>query len=158
MTINEILEELKNVDSYAYNLLRNYPVYCSKEESITIDLTSSTNKILVADAIQGCIQRVIERRGWEMEQNYRTKGRDDYLPQNMRHYAVITSWDKDVPTYRGMGKSHAEAVLEAYVAAVKEEERKDTPVLVDHPMYDGHGKSIPRHLTVFSDICEGEKR
>lgn len=35
---------------------------------------------------------------------------------------------------------------------------KDTPILVDHPIYDGHGKSIPRHSTVFSDICKGEKR
>ena len=92
MTINEILEELKNVDSYAYNLLRNYPVYCSKEESITIDLTSSTNKILVADAIQGCIQRVIERRdgdGTELS----SKGRDDYLPQN-RALCSDSSWIK----------------------------------------------------------------
>lgn len=57
MTLSELLEELKRVDPEAYEALRNYPIYCSRDESITIDLTSSTNEILVADALQGCIQR-----------------------------------------------------------------------------------------------------
>ena len=34
----------------------------------------------------------------------------------------------------------------------------DTPITVDHLKYDSHSKSIPRHSTVFSDICKGEKR
>jgi len=43
-------------------------------------------------------------------------------------------------------------------AQIEVEERKDTPVLVDHLRYDVNSKSIPRHSTVFSNICEGEKR
>ena len=123
MTLSELLEELKQVDPETYEALRNYPIYCSGGETLTVNLLDSGNQILVKDAIQGCIQRACERRGWEMEQNYRTRGRDGDLPKNMRHYAVITSWDNDVHTYRGMGNSPAEALLAAYVAAVKEERR-----------------------------------
>ena len=45
-----------------------------------------------------------------------------------------------------------------YDLRIDMEERKDTPILVDHPRYDDHSKSIPRHSTVFFNICEGEKR
>lgn len=74
--------------------------------------------------IQGCIQRACERRGWEIDQNYRTRGRDGDLPKNMRYYAVVTSWDNDVHTYHGMGNSATEALLAAYVAAVKAEGKR----------------------------------
>ena len=145
MTLTELLEELKQVDPETYRKWFNdYDVLGLDQWQL--------------DSLQDCIQRACERRGWEIEQNYRTRGRDGDLPKNMRHYAVVTSWDNDVHTYHGMGNSATKALLAAYIAAVKEEERKDTPVLVDHPMYDGHGKGIPRHSTVFSDICEGEKR
>ena len=123
MTLSELLEELKQVDPETYEALRNYPIYCSGGETLTVNLLDSRNQILVADALQGCIQRACEGHGWELEQNYRTKGRDGDLPKNMRHYAVVTSWDNDVHTYRGMCKSQAEALLAAYVAAVKEEKR-----------------------------------
>lgn len=121
MTLSELLEELKQVDPEAYEALRNYPIYCSGYETLTVNLLDSGNQILVADAIQGCIQRACERRGWEIEQNYRTQGRDGDLPKNMRHYAVVTSWYNDVHTYRGMGGTSASALLAAYIAAVKGE-------------------------------------
>ena len=123
MTLSELLEELKQVDPETYEALRNYPIYCSGGETLTVNLLDSRNQILVADAIQGCIQRACERHGWEIEQNYRTRGRDGNLPKNMRHYAVITSWDKDVHTYRGMGGTSASALLSAYIAAVKGKKR-----------------------------------
>ena len=78
---------------------------------------------LVMDHLQGSIQRACERYGWEPEQNYRTRGQNGDLPKNIRHYAVVTSWDNDVHTYRGMGNSATKALLAAYIAAVKEEKQ-----------------------------------
>jgi hypothetical protein len=124
MTISEVLEELRWVDRDVHETLRNYPIYCSVGEALTVNLLDSSNQILVEDAIQGSIQRACERRGWEIDQNYRTRGRDGDLPQNMRHYAVVTSWDNDVHTYRGMGNSPAEALPMAYIAAVRGEAKR----------------------------------
>ena len=121
MTLSELLKELRWVDRDVYETLRNYPIYCSVGEALTVNLLDSSNQILVEDAIQGSIQRACERYGWELEQNYRTRGQNGDLPKNIRHYAVVTSWDNDVHTYRGMGNSATKALLAAYVAAVKEE-------------------------------------
>ena len=124
MTISEVLEELRWVDRDVHETLRNYPIYVGGNESITVDLSTNTNEILLADAIQGCIQRACERRGWEIDQNYRTRGRDGNLPKNMRHYAVVTSWYNDVHTYRGIGSTGASALLAAYIAAVRAEAKR----------------------------------
>lgn len=121
MTPSKLLGGLKGIDPETYEALRNYPIYCSGERALTVDLLESRNHVLVADALQGSIQRACERREWEIDQNYRTRGRDGDLPQNMRHYAVVTSWDNDVHTYRGMGGTSASALLAAYIAAVKGE-------------------------------------
>ena len=123
MTLSELLVELKQVDPETYEALRNYPPDVSGDEALSVDLPGSRNQTLCEDAIQGCIQRACERYGWELEQNYRTRGRDGDLPKNMRHYAVVTSWNRDVHTYRGVGNSATKALLAAYVAAVKEENR-----------------------------------
>ena len=123
MTLSELLKELRWVDRDVYETLRNYPIYCSVGEALTVNLLDSSNQILVEDAIQGSIQRACERHGWELEQNYRTRGQNGDLPKNIRHYAVVTSWDNDVHTYRGMGNSATKALLAAYVAAIKEEKR-----------------------------------
>ena len=111
------------IDRLTHETLRNYPIYCSVGEALTVNLLDSSNQILVEDAIQGCIQRACERRGWEIDQNYRTRGRDGDLPKNMRYYAVVTSWYNDVHTYRGMGGTSASALLSAYIAAVKGKKR-----------------------------------
>ena len=124
MTLPDLLEELKGIDPETYEALRNCPIYCSGEGALTVNLLESRNHVLVADALQGCIQRACERREWEIEQNYRTRGRDGNLPKNMRHYAVITSWDKDVHTYRGMGNSATKALLAAYIVAVRAEAKR----------------------------------
>ena len=123
MTPSEHLGGLKGIDPETYEALRNYLIYCSDDEALTVNLLESRNNILVMDALQGCIQRACEGRGWEIEQNYRTRGRDGDLPKNMRHYAVVTSWYNDVHTYRGMGNSATKALLAAYVAAVKGEKQ-----------------------------------
>ena len=124
MTPSEHLGELKGIDPETYEALRNYPIYCSDDEALTVNLLESRNNILVMDALQGCIQRACERHGWELEQNYRTRGRNGVLPKNMRHYAVVTSWDNDVHTYHGTGNSATKALLAAYIAAVKKEAKR----------------------------------
>lgn len=123
MTLSELLVELKQVDPETYEALRNYPLDVSGDEALSVDLPSSRNQTLVEDGLQGCLRRACERHGWEMDQNYRTRGRDGDLPKNMRHYAVVTSWNRDVHTYRGVGSTSAVALLDAYVAAVKGEKR-----------------------------------
>ena len=112
MTLSELLEELKRADSETYEEVSDLEF---------IGWHQPRNQAL--DHLQGCIQRACERRGWEIDQNYRTRGRDGDLPQNMRHYAVVTSWYNDVHTYRGMGGTSASALLAAYIAAVKGEKR-----------------------------------
>ena len=107
MTLPDLLEELKVADPETYEEI--------------VGWHQPRNQAL--DHLQGCIQRACERRGWEIEQNYRTRGRDGDLPKNMRHYAVVTSWDNDVHTYRGMGNSATKALLAAYIAAVKGEKK-----------------------------------
>jgi len=124
MTPSKLLGGLKGIDPETYEALRNYPIYCSVGEALTVNLLDSSNQILVEDAIQGSIQRACEKREWEIDQNYRTRGRDGNLPKNMRHYAVVTSWDNDVHTYRGMGNSATKALLAAYIAAAKKEAKR----------------------------------
>ena len=119
MTLSELLVELKAVD----------PDTADDIGDIVNVISIMSNGSFSSDAyypdfiIQGCIQRACERRGWEIDQNYRTRGRDGDLPKNMRYYAVVTSWYNDVHTYRGMGGTSASALLAAYVAAVKEEKQ-----------------------------------
>ena len=112
MTLAALLEELKEVDPKLYDDISHLEL---------IGWQQPRNQAM--DHLQGSIQRACERRGWEMDQNYRTRGRDGDLPKNMRHYAVVTSWNRDVHTYRGVGSTSAVALLDAYVAAVKEEKR-----------------------------------
>ena len=57
MTLFELLKELRWVDRDVYETLRNYPIYCSVGEALTVNLLDSSNQILVEDAIQGSIQR-----------------------------------------------------------------------------------------------------
>lgn len=112
MTLAALLEELRDVDAKAYDDISHLEL---------IGWQQPRNHAM--DHLQGCIQRACERRGWEIDQNYRTRGRDGDLPKNMRYYAVVTSWYNDVHTYRGMGGTSASALLAAYIAAVKEEKR-----------------------------------
>ena len=138
MTLSELLDELNGIDPETRDAivccipLKPFCQYftfdrCGQRAHQYQDVYlpfSQMEKDVALLWLQGCIQRACERRGWEIEQNYRTRGRDGNLPKNMRHYAVITSWDKDVHTYRGMGNSATKALLAAYVAAVKKEAKR----------------------------------
>ena len=137
MTLSELLEELKQVDPDTWDVIvRGIPLkpFC---QYFTLDRCgqrahqypdaylpfSQMERDVALGWLQCCLQRACERRGWELEQNYRTRSQNGDLPKNIRHYAVVTSWDNDVHTYRGMGNSATKALLAAYVAAVKEEKR-----------------------------------
>lgn len=160
MTLSELLEELKQVDPDIYEELQNYPIYCSGDEALTVDLLSSRNQALCEDAIQGCIQRAIERRvDYRAEKGHETWG---MILEMGRDGPEAWIWGSNGVERSGYGDSPAEALLAAYVAAAKKEQSScqefDTPILVDHPRYDDHSKSIPRHSTVFFNICEGDKK
>ena len=104
---SEHLGELKGIDPETYEALRNYPIYCSDDEALTVNLLESRNNILVMDALQGCIQRACEKRGW------------CFMVCN--HIADVSTekdiYDSEIHDYP------AEALLAAYVAAAKEEKR-----------------------------------
>jgi len=124
MTLSELLEELKQVDPETYEALRNYPLYVSGDEALSVDLPGSRNQTLCEDAIQGCIQRACERREWDLR-------RDQWIvkqngPNDVHHYATIEKGIAETGQpfeYEGRGKSQAEAILAAYVVAAKEEKR-----------------------------------
>ena len=124
MTLSELLEELKQVDPDIYEELQNYPIYCSGDEALTVDLLSSRNQTLCEDAIQGCIQRACERRGWGVVIE-RSKDSGPY------EWSAYTGHEEPPGAFRAAyswgiryyGGSAAEALLAAYVAAIKEEKR-----------------------------------
>lgn len=137
MTLSELLEGLKQVDPDTWDVVvRGIPLkpFCQyftfdrcgqrahQYPDVYLPFSQMERDVALA-WLQGCIQRACERYGWELEQNYRTRSQNGDLPKNIRHYAVVTSWDNDVHTYRGMGNSATKALLAAYVAAVKEEKR-----------------------------------
>ena len=124
MTLSELLKELRWVDRDVYETLRNYPIYCSVGEALTVNLLDSSNQILVEDAIQCSIQRAIEQREWDLRQDQWVIKQDG--PNDVHHYATIEKGIAETGEpfeYEGWGKSQAEALLAAYVAAVKEEKR-----------------------------------
>ena len=124
MTPPELLEELKQVDPETYEALRNYPLYVSGDEALSVDLPSSRNQTLCEDAIQGCIQRACERRGWGLVIE-RSKDSGPY------EWSAYTGHEEPPGAFRAAyswgiryyGGSAAEALLAAYVAAVKEAKR-----------------------------------
>jgi hypothetical protein len=124
MTPPELLEELKQVDPETYEALRNYPLYVSGDEALSVDLPGSRNQTLCEDAIQGCIQRACERRGWGLVIE-RSKDSGPY------EWSAYTGHEEPPGAFRAAyswgiryyGGSAAEALLAAYVAAIKEEKR-----------------------------------
>lgn len=110
MTLSELLEKLKVVD----------PEIELEISDITLNL-DQWSKPYEADIIQGCIQRAIERREWDLRQDQWIIKQDG--PNGVHHYATIEKGIAETGEpfeYEGRGKSQAEAILAAYVA-VKEE-------------------------------------
>lgn len=124
MTLSELLEELKQVDPETYEALRNYPLDVSGDEALSVDLPSSRNQTLVEDGLQGCLQRACERQGWGLVIEWSKEGGPYEWSAYTGHeeppgaFRAAYSWG-----IRYYGGSAAEALLAAYVAAIKEEKR-----------------------------------
>lgn len=121
MTISELLEGLKGVNPETCEALRNYPIYCcSDDEYITVNLLTSRNHFLIADVLQGCIQRAIEQLGWDLRQDQWAVNLDS--TDEVYYYSAIVTGISETnrsPEYEGRGKSQAETLWAAYVATVK---------------------------------------
>ena len=125
MTLSELLEELKGIDPETYEALRNCPIYCSGEGALTVNLLESRNHVLVADALQGCIQRACERREWHWlvcmdcwrEGEYRAE-------MSIISESCISDMVEITTIAMKWGDSATEALLAAYIAAVREEAKR----------------------------------
>ena len=109
MTLAALLEELREVDPGEWDNLTMWNV--NKE----LPETSPLSMFI----IQGCIQRACEMREWDLRQDQWVIKMDG---QNVvYHYATIEKGIAETGEpfeHEGRGKSQAEALLAAYVAAV----------------------------------------
>ena len=114
MTLSELLEELKRADSETYEEVSDLEF---------IGWHQPRNQAL--DHLQGCIQRAIERREWDLRQDQWIIKQDG--PNDVHHYATIEKGIAETGEpfeYEGRGKSQAEALLAAYIAAVRGEAKR----------------------------------
>ena len=112
MTLAALLKELKGID----------PDTADDIGDIVNVISIMSNGSFSSDAyypdfiIQGCIQRACERRGWF------------YGQFSMAHpgpFCADVTDSNNVDHYgSGIGDSSAEALLAAYIAAVREEEKR----------------------------------
>ena len=109
MTLAALLEELKEVDPKLYDDISHLEL---------IGWARPHNQAM--DHLQGSIQRACERREWDLKQFQRVIKCDG--PNEHHYYAEI---DKGIAGthepigYEGWGKSPTEALLMAYIAAVR---------------------------------------
>ena len=104
MTLFELLDELKRVD------LETYRKWFNDYDILGLDQWQ-------LGSLQGCIQRACERRGWPVVLSF------DCDPDHPHTWVaeICDGW-----ALLGMAVGHespAEALLSAYIAAVKEEKR-----------------------------------
>lgn len=111
MTLTELLEELKQVDPETYRKWFNdYDILGLDQWQL--------------DSLQGCIQRACERRGWGLVIE-RSKDSGPY------EWSAYTGHEEPPGAFRAAyswgiryyGGSAAEALLAAYIAAVKGKKR-----------------------------------
>lgn len=109
MTLFELLDELKRVD------LETYRKWFNDYDILGLDQWQ-------LDSLQGCIQRAIEQREWDLRQDQWVVNLDS--TDEVYYYSAIVAGISETgrsPEYKGRGKSQADALLAAYVAAVKGE-------------------------------------
>ena len=118
MTLSELLEELKGIDPETADDIGDIVNVIS----ILSDGSFSSDAYYPDFIIQGCIQRACERRGWDLRQDQWVVDIDS--TNEVYYYSSIVTGISETgrsPEYEGRGKSQAEALLTAYVAAVREE-------------------------------------
>jgi len=120
MTLSELLEELKGIDPETADDIGDIVNVIS----IKSDGSFSSDAYYPDFIIQGCIQRACERRGWGLVIE-RSKDSGPY------EWSAYTGHEEPPGAFRAAyswgiryyGGSAAEALLAAYVAAIKEEKR-----------------------------------
>ena len=114
MTLAALLEELKEVDPKLYDDISHLEL---------IGWQQPRNQAM--DHLQGSIQRACERRGWYLRQDQWVVNLDS--TDEVYYYSAIVTGISETgrsPEYKGRGKSQAEALLAAYIAAVKKEAKR----------------------------------
>lgn len=109
MTLAALLGELKEVDPKLYDDISHLEL---------IGWQQPRNQAM--DHLQGIIQRACEMRGWDLRQDQWVIKQDG--PNTVHHYATIEKGIAETGQpfeYEGRGKSQAEALLAAYIAAVR---------------------------------------
>ena len=111
MTLSELLEELKEVDPKLYDDISHLELIGWQQP-----------RNLAMDHLQGCLQRACEMREWDLRQDQWAVNLDS-TDEVYCYSAIVTGISETgrSPEYEGRGKSQAEALLAAYVAAVKGE-------------------------------------
>lgn len=110
MTLSELLEELKEVDPKLYDDISHLEL---------VGWQQPRNQAM--DHLQGSIQRAIERRvDYRAEKGHETWG---MILEMGRDGPEAWIWGSNGVERSGYGDSPAEALLAAYVAAIKEEKR-----------------------------------
>ena len=114
MTLSELLEELKGIDPETADDIGDIVNVIS----ILSDGSFSSDAYYPDFIIQGCLQRACERRRWTLTLEYVSW----YAPMR-RWHAYISTGPRGCDTKDTAADSAAEALLAAYIAAVKEEKR-----------------------------------
>jgi hypothetical protein len=134
MTLSELLEELMGLDPETWDaIVRGIPLKpfclyftfdrCGQRAHQYPDAYlpfSQMERDVALSWLQGCLQRACEMREWDLRQDQWVIKMDG---QNVvYHYATIEKGIAETGEpfeHEGRGKSQAEALLAAYVAAVK---------------------------------------
>lgn len=121
MTLAALLEELKEVDAEQSEKLQCWIGRTRQFMNLEVPLECDLAQAL----IQGCIQQACERRGWDLRQDQWVVNLDS--TDEVYYYSAIVTGISETgrsPEYEGRGKSQAEALLAAYIAAVKKEAKR----------------------------------
>ncbi|MFA5408810.1 MAG: hypothetical protein WC343_08600 [Bacilli bacterium] len=117
MTLSELLEELKGIDPETADDIGDIVNVIS----IKSDGSFSSDAYYPDFIIQGCLQRAIERRvDYRAEKGHETWG---MILEMGRDGPEAWIWGSNGVERSGYGDSPAEALLAAYIAAVKGEKK-----------------------------------
>ena len=136
MTLSELLEELMGLDPETWDaIVRGIPLkpFCQyftfdrcgqiahQYQDVYLPFSQMERDVALL-WLQGRIQRACGQRGWDLRQDQWVVDIDS--TNEVYYYSSIVTGISETgrsPEYEGRGKSQAEALLAAYIAAVKEE-------------------------------------
>lgn len=106
----ELLEEIEG----AFNGLEHVVEFAAEEHEFEMDIqeTYEKNEKVANDLIQGCCQRAIAARGWDLSQYAKNEMRGLDPHSKIEFQAIINRSGAN-------GESHTSALLAAYLKAVE---------------------------------------